>query len=73
MSKENTARILKGQDPIQSFRCRTLKWHRWTAWSIIEEDWNQGRMGHRLRCHCADCGLVRYETPYSETLSKKHE
>ena len=70
MSKENTARILKGQDPVQSFRCRVLKWHRWTSWGIIEEDWQQGRMGARMRCNCADCGLVRLESPYSDTFKK---
>jgi acetyl-CoA C-acetyltransferase len=70
MSKENTSRIIKGQDPIQRFRCYRLDWHRWTTWSVIEEDWAAGRMGVRLRCHCADCGRVRFESPYSMTFKK---
>jgi len=70
MSKENTSRVIKGQDPIQRFRCGVLDWHRWTTWSVIEEDWAAGRMGVRLRCHCADCGRVRFENPYSKTFKK---
>jgi hypothetical protein len=70
LEKENTSRVIKGQDPIQRFRCYRLDWHRWTTWSVIEEDWNAGRMGARLRCHCVDCGRVRFESPYSKTFKK---
>lgn len=30
-TKENTVRIIKGQQPVQQLKCR-LGWHRWTAW-----------------------------------------
>lgn len=73
MSKENVARVLKGQDQIQSFRCRVLDWHRWTAWSIIEPDWDRGVMRASLRCYCADCGRVRFENPFSKTLKRNSD
>lgn len=71
MNKENMVRVLKGQDKIQSFRCRTLKWHRWTTWEMLEPDWDRGSIEPRLRCYCADCGLTRFESPYTITL-KRH-
>ena len=70
MNKENLARVLKGQDQIQRFRCRVLDWHRWTSWSMIEPDWDRGTMRPTLRCYCADCGRVRFENPYSKTLTR---
>ena len=68
ISAENTERILKGKDPIQGFRCRVLRWHRWTSWGVIEADWERGVIQQKLRCHCVDCGMVRYEDPYSKTI-----
>lgn len=73
MSKENTMRVLKGQDKIQGFRCAVLDWHRWTTWSTIEQDWEKGPLSPRLRCYCADCGRTRFESPYSKTLRKSSE
>lgn len=71
--KENTARILRGQSPIQSLKCR-LGWHRWTSWehqlSTINRQTFDG-YPEMIRCYCADCGLVRIEYPYSRTINKK--
>lgn len=67
-TKENTARILKGQDPIQRLRCR-LGWHRWTAWDFYEMDPSTFRGGYAT-CHCADCGMPRIEEPYSKRKKK---
>lgn len=66
---ENTMRVLKGQDPIQKFRCR-MNWHRWTAWSVSEADWNRGMMHDLAKCYCADCGFPRVEIPYSKSRDK---
>ncbi len=71
--KENTIRILKGQDPIQKFRCR-LGIHRWTAWEHQPAVSNRNTFESNpeyIRCNCADCGLVRVERPYSKTLFGK--
>ena len=67
-TKENTARILKGQDPIQKLRCR-LGWHRWTAWDYEEYDRSSGWGGY-AKCYCADCGMPRQEYPYSKSKKK---
>jgi hypothetical protein len=61
MNKENFIRALAGEDGVQSLRCR-LGLHRWTKWVTIEPNWDIGRMG-AAKCHCADCGLPRIETP----------
>jgi hypothetical protein len=65
-SKENTMRVLKGQDPIQKLRCR-LGWHRWTSWQVIINN-NFGNT--YAQCNCADCGMPRQELPYSKSKSK---
>ena len=70
MNKENMIRVIKGQDEIQSFRCRVLKWHRWTTWQILEVDWERGPTEPKMRCYCADCGLARFESPYTRTLKR---
>jgi hypothetical protein len=66
-SKENTLRILKGQDPIQKLRCR-LNWHRWTAWELQNNKDTLGYHREWVKCHCADCGLLRVELPFSKTI-----
>jgi hypothetical protein len=71
-TKENLVRVLKGQDPIQSIKCR-LGWHRWTTWEhvgIDESAYHTG-VGEHIRCHCADCGLVRVEPPYSKRFKRR--
>lgn len=70
-SKENTVRILKGQDPIQKLRCQ-FGWHRWTAWEHVNTGLSryEGGFGEHIRCYCADCGLVRVEPPYSKGFKK---
>ena len=73
MNKENLARVLKGQDKIQRVRCRVFDWHRWTAWEVLEPDWDRGTMRPTLRCYCADCGRVRFENHYSKTLRKNSD
>lgn len=70
MSKENTFRTLKGQDPIQRFRCRVLNWHRWTTWSV-DDARRQQFMDPLMECHCVDCGIIRIEKPYSKTYGNK--
>ena len=67
-TKENTMRTLKGQDPIQSLKCR-LGWHRWTSWHWVEYDRNTG-WGGVATCYCADCGMPREERPYSKSKNK---
>jgi hypothetical protein len=66
-TKENTARILKGQDPIQRLRCR-LGWHRWTAWEILDR--REQFLVPTMRCYCADCGMYRLEDPYSKSRKR---
>lgn len=71
-SKENTVRILKGQDPIQKLRCR-LGFHRWTTWEQVEGRIDLSSFDSRnehIRCNCADCGLLRVEKPYSKSYKK---
>jgi hypothetical protein len=63
INKENTLRVLKGQEPIQNIRCR-LGWHRWTSWSYIERQ--SDFMPGVATCYCADCGMPRIEPPYSK-------
>jgi hypothetical protein len=71
-TKENTVRILKGQDPIQSLSCR-LNWHRWTAWEYVSPSrvstYIDGPSEH-VRCYCADCGLIRIEPPFSKGFKR---
>jgi hypothetical protein len=72
-SKENTVRILKGQDPIQRFRCQ-LNWHRWTSWEHVAANTSpyfEGGSGEHIRCYCADCGLVRVEPPFSKGFKRR--
>jgi hypothetical protein len=71
-TKENTVRLLKGQDPIQKLRCQA-GWHRWTTWEHVEHTRStfDGGYGEHIRCNCADCGLVRVEPPYSKGFHKK--
>lgn len=64
IDKENTVRILKGQDKIQRLRCR-MNWHRWTAWAINER--HHDFQMPVMRCYCADCGIVRMQQPYSSS------
>lgn len=67
--KENTWRALKGLTPIQSFKCSTLNWHRWTNYEWVER--NQMYEGGYAKCHCADCGLPRFEQPLTLLKKKK--
>lgn len=64
LDKENTLRVLKGQDAIQRLRCR-LGWHRWTAWEIVDR--SHEYINAVAKCYCADCGMPRVEPPYTKT------
>ena len=62
-TKENTVRIIKGQQPVQQLKCR-LGWHRWTAWEHSNSaDPFSGRV---VTCVCADCNLLRVEPAYTK-------
>lgn len=72
-TKENTARILTGKDPIQKLSCR-LGFHRWTTWEFVPGNINRSTFDStqdHVRCRCADCGLVRVEKPYSRSLKRE--
>ena len=71
IEKENTWRTLQGLKPIQSLKCR-LGWHRWTNFEVFDGDYGMGGFGAAARCHCADCGLPRYEKPVSLLNKKKN-
>ena len=63
---ENTWRQVAGLKPIQSWKCR-LGWHRWTAYETVERnEWS----GIYARCSCAECGLPRFEQPYTSRKEK---
>ena len=67
MNKENTWRTLKDLPPIMNWKCR-LGWHRWTTYTVNER--SQDFMMPIAKCQCADCGLPRFEHPYSKTNNR---
>lgn len=62
-------RAIKGQSQIQRFRCNILGWHRWTTYTVVEVNQDYFRMP-LAKCECADCGMPRFEHPYSKTYKK---
>ena len=74
LDKENTLRMVKGQDPIQKIRCR-IGIHRWTSWEYQPANYNRSNFdgsSELVRCYCADCGLVRVERPYTKSKLFKY-
>lgn len=67
MTKENTWRALNDLPPIMTWKCR-LGWHRWTTYKIHDRALEYGVP--MAKCECADCGLPRYEAPYSKTSKR---
>ena len=63
--KQNTWRILKELEPIQSLQCR-FGWHKWTNWELWDEAWSKGHISHAT-CYCSKCGMPRVEAPYSKS------
>jgi len=66
---DNAFRVLQGEKPVQSFRCR-IGFHRWSNWEVADDAYVLGPARQIARCVCVDCNLPREERPYSKTLGR---